>query len=106
MRADRAPPVAARPARSRARGGAGCVRSLSRPTGSPPPGDLGVLARREWADFAAAVRADLGATRWYSAIVRAVFDPAADPATVGVLDQRAGALERVRFVNVSGHATT
>jgi transposase len=61
-------------------------------------GDLDVLARRGWEDFAAAVRAELGATRWYSAIVRAVFDAATAPAAaVGVVDQRAGALERVRF---------
>ncbi len=40
-----------------------------------------------------------GATRWYSVIVRAVFDAATDPAqaAVGVAGQRAGALERVRF---------
>jgi transposase len=40
-----------------------------------------------------------GATRWYSNIVRAVFDAATDPARVaaGVADQRAGALERTRF---------
>jgi len=62
-------------------------------------GDLGVLDHRGWEDFAAAVRAELGATRWYSRIVRAVFDAATDPAAAagGVVDQRAGALERVRF---------
>ena len=40
-----------------------------------------------------------GATRWYSKIVRAVFDAAADPAraAAGVAGQRAGALERTRF---------
>ncbi|GAA2848357.1 hypothetical protein GCM10010472_01590 [Pseudonocardia halophobica] len=62
-------------------------------------GDLGVLARRGFDAFAAAVRAELGPTRWYSAIVRAVFAAATDPAhaAVGVAGQRAGALERVRF---------
>lgn len=40
-----------------------------------------------------------GTTRWYSKIVRAVFDAATDPtqASTGVLAQRAGGLERVRF---------
>jgi len=62
-------------------------------------GDLSVIRRWGWRNFAAAVRRELGPTRWYSAIVRAVFDAATDPtlATVGVADQRAGALERVRF---------
>ena len=54
-----------------------------------------------WTRFAAAVRRELPARgpRWYSTIVRAVFDAATDPAHagVGVLEQRAGALERVRF---------
>ncbi len=43
-------------------------------------GELGVLGRAGWDQFAAAVRAELGATRWYSTIVRAVFDAATDPA--------------------------
>ena len=63
-------------------------------------GELSELGQRGWEQFAAAVRAELaGATRWYSVIVRAVFDAATDPAAaaVGVVDQRAGALERVRF---------
>jgi hypothetical protein len=62
-------------------------------------GDLGVLARAGWDEFAAVVRAELGTTRWYSAIVGAVFHAATDPATaaVGVTGQRAGALERARF---------
>lgn len=65
-------------------------------------GDLAVIRRKGWTRFAAAVRKELpahGTTRWYSAIVRAVFDAATDPdsATTGVLPQRAGALERVRF---------
>ena len=65
-------------------------------------GDLDVIGRQGWAEFAAAVRRELpnhGTTRWYSTIVRAVFDAATDPdaAGIGVLDQRAGALERIRF---------
>jgi transposase len=62
-------------------------------------GDLGVIGRWGWEQFAAAVRAELGSTRWYSAIVRAVFDAATDPALaeVGVAAQRAGGLERVGF---------
>ena len=65
-------------------------------------GDLGAIRRWGWTRFAAAVRRELpahGTRRWYSAIVRAVFDAATDPAAVdvGVLPQRAGALERVRF---------
>lgn len=65
-------------------------------------GDLSVIRRWGWARFAAAVRRELpahGTTRWYSAIVRAVFDAATSPeqAAVGVHAQRAGALERVRF---------
>jgi transposase len=62
-------------------------------------GDLAVIERWGWDGFAAAVRRELGATRWYSAIVRAVFDAATDPtqAAVGVTGQRAGVLERVAF---------
>jgi transposase len=62
-------------------------------------GELGVLGRAGWDEFAAAVRAQLGDTRWYSVIVRAVFDAATDPAhaAVGVTGQRAGVLERVAF---------
>lgn len=65
-------------------------------------GDLSVIRRWGWTRFAAAVRREIprhGATRWYSAIVRGVFDAATDPvrAGAGVADQRAGALERVRF---------
>lgn len=61
-------------------------------------GDLGAIRRWGWEPFAAAVRHELGAIRWYSAIVRAVF-AATDPARagIGVTNQRAGALERVRF---------
>ncbi|MDN5931669.1 MAG: IS110 family transposase [Pseudonocardia sp.] len=62
-------------------------------------GDLSVIRRWGWRNFAAAVRRELGRTRWYGAIVRAVFDAATDPACVeiGVPEQRAGALERARF---------
>ena len=65
-------------------------------------GDLSVIRRWGWNRFAAAVRRELprhGTTRWYSTIVRAVFDAATDPtlAAAGVADQRAGALERARF---------
>jgi transposase len=62
-------------------------------------GDLSVITRWGWDRFAAAVRAELGATRWSSRIVRAVFDAATDPALsrVGVAGQRAGVLERVGF---------
>ncbi len=62
-------------------------------------GDLSVLRRWGWRNFAAAVRRELGGTRWYSKIVRAVFDAATDPAQAadGVTGQRPGALERVRF---------
>lgn len=65
-------------------------------------GDLSVIRRWGWTRFAAAVCKQLphhGTTRWYSAIVRAVFEAATDPdsAGIGVLPQRAGALERVRF---------
>ena len=65
-------------------------------------GDLSVIRRWGWTRFAAAVRREIprhGATRWYSTIVRGVFDAATDPARAGagVAPQRAGALERVRF---------
>lgn len=65
-------------------------------------GDLGRIRSWGWARFAAAVRRELpahGASRWCERIVRAVFDAATDPASagLGVAEQRAGALERVRF---------
>ena len=65
-------------------------------------GDLAVIRRWGWNRFSAAVRREVprhGATRWYSKIVRAVFDAAVDPAqsAAGVAGQRAGALERTRF---------
>lgn len=62
-------------------------------------GDLSVIRDWGWDRFAAGVRGELATTgtRWYSTIVRAVFDAATDPAhaAVGVGAQRAGALERV-----------
>ena len=65
-------------------------------------GDLNLIRRSGWSRFAAAVRRELprhGTTRWHSPIVRAVFTAATDPAQagLGVAEQRAGALERVRF---------
>jgi transposase len=62
-------------------------------------GDLDLIRRWGFDGFAAAVRDRLGATRWYSAIVRAVFDAATDPtcARVGVPAQRPGALERIAY---------
>ncbi len=65
-------------------------------------GDLGVIEQWGWDAFTAAVRAGLpahGARRWCSRVVRAVFDAATDPALagLGVAEQRAGGLERVRF---------
>lgn len=64
-------------------------------------GDLSVIRRWGWSRFAV-VRRELprrGTSRWYSPIVRAVFDAAVDPAqaAVGVANQRPGALERTRF---------
>lgn len=75
-------------------------------------GDVSVLRHWGWARFAAAVRRELpshGTTRWYSKVVRAVFDAATDPAAVavGVHDQRAGGLERVAFALADlAHART
>lgn len=65
-------------------------------------GDLSTIRRLGWSRFAAAVRRELpahGTRRWYSRVVRAVFDAAADPgqAAGGVPNQRVGALERVAF---------
>lgn len=62
-------------------------------------GELDMIGRWGWDAFVSAVRHQLGATRWYSAIVRAVFDAATDldRTGIGVADQRAGAVERVRF---------
>lgn len=64
-------------------------------------GDLTVIRRWGWTRFSAAVRRELAAdgARWYSPIVRAVFDAATDSiqAGIGVRAQRAGAFERVAF---------
>ena len=62
-------------------------------------GDLSVIRRWGWTRFAAAARRELGDTRWYSTIVRAVFDAATDPAQAGagVAGQRGGALERTGY---------
>ena len=62
-------------------------------------GDLTAISDTGWQDYASAVRAELGDTRWYSRIVAAVFDAATDPALagIGVAAQRPGALERARF---------
>lgn len=69
-----------------------------------PGGDLTALAALGFDGphgFAARVRARLrrDGVRWYSTIVRAVFDAATDPALTrgGVTGQRAGAVERVGF---------
>jgi hypothetical protein len=53
-------------------------------------GDLSVIDQWGWDRFAAAVRRELGSTRWYSAIVRAVFHAAVTPAAarLGVPAQR------------------
>lgn len=59
-----------------------------------------------WTRFAAAVRRELprwGTTRWFSPIVRAVFDATTD--TTGVVAQRRGALERAAMVFEDRHAT-
>jgi transposase len=62
-------------------------------------GDPSRLRRLGWQRFATAVRRELprwGTTRWFSAIVRGVFDALADG--TGVAAQRRGALERARLV--------
>lgn len=62
-------------------------------------GNLAEMRRMGWDRFARAVRRELprwGTTRWFSAIVRAVFDALADP--TGVVSQRPAALERAQFV--------
>lgn len=68
-------------------------------------GDPAQLRRLGWDRFARAVRRELprwGTTRWYSPIVRAVFDALGDP--TGVDAQRPGALERCRDVLDDWHA--
>jgi transposase len=62
-------------------------------------GDPSRLRRLGWERFATAVRRELprwGTNRWFSAIVRGVFDVLAD--RTGVASQRRGALERARLV--------
>jgi transposase len=62
-------------------------------------GDPCRLRRVGWERLATAVRRELprwGTTRWFSPIVRAVFDALAD--RTGVTAQRPGALERARLV--------
>lgn len=68
-------------------------------------GDPSRLRRMGWERFAAAVRRELprwGTTRWFSAIVRGVFDALAG--STGVAAQRRGALERARLVLEDWHA--
>lgn len=67
-------------------------------------GDPAKVHAMGWARFARAVRRELprwGTTRWFSAIVRAVFDATTD--TTGVIVQRAGALERALMVLEDWH---
>jgi transposase len=62
-------------------------------------GDPSRLRRLGWQRFSTAVRRELprwGTTRWFSVIVRGVFDALADG--TGVAAQRRGALERARLV--------
>ena len=69
-------------------------------------GDPATVRAMGWKRFAAAVRRELprwGTTRWFSAIVRAVFDATRD--MTGVAVQRRGALERALFVMEDWHAT-
>lgn len=69
-------------------------------------GDPARVRAMGWKRFATAVRRELhrwGTTRWFSAIVRAVFDATSDP--TGVTAQRVGALERAGFVFEDWHAT-
>lgn len=67
-------------------------------------GDPARVRAMGWKRFAAAVRRELprwGTTRWFSAIVRAVFDATSDP--TGVVTQRVGALERALSVAEDWH---
>lgn len=67
-------------------------------------GDPAGVRQMGWTRFARAVRSELprwGTTRWYSSIVRAVFDALADP--TGVAAQRRGAFERAEFVLEDWH---
>lgn len=68
-------------------------------------GDLARVRRLGWNRFARAVQRELprwGTTRWFSSIVRAVFDALDDP--TGVAVQRPAGLERARFVLDDWHA--
>jgi transposase len=68
-------------------------------------GDPARVRSMGWERFARTVRRELprwGTTRWYSAIVRAVFDALVD--RTGVAAQRAGALERAEAVLEDWHA--
>lgn len=75
-------------------------------------GDLRVIRAWGWKRFAAAVRRELpnhGATRWCQRIVQGVFQAATDPqlSGMGVLGQRPGALERIRYALADlAHART
>lgn len=67
-------------------------------------GDLDRVRQMGWERFARAVRRELprwGTTRWFSAIVRAVFDALID--STGVTSQRPGALERALLVLEDWH---
>jgi transposase len=67
-------------------------------------GDLAAVRRMGWERFARAVRRELprwGTSRWFSRIVRAVFDALGDP--TGVTAQRPGALERAGLVFSDWH---
>ena len=67
-------------------------------------GDPARVRRMGWERFSRMVRRELprwGTTRWYSPIVRAVFDALGDP--TGVIAQRRGALERAAFVTEDWH---
>jgi len=68
-------------------------------------GDPAHVRRLGWDRFSRAVRRELprwGTTRWFSPIVRAVFDALAD--RTGVMTQRRGALERALLVLEDWHA--
>jgi hypothetical protein len=67
-------------------------------------GELANAHRMGWDRFARAVRRELprwGTNRWFSAIVRAVFDALTNP--TGVTSQRPAALERAQFVMDDWH---
>lgn len=69
-------------------------------------GDPATVRAMGWKRFAATVCRELprwGTTRWFSPIVRAVFDATSDLS--GVVAQRRGALERALFIFEDWHAT-